>query len=57
VPKSAVPAKITASSSTSPRESEESYDLVSDQGAKPPAKPAAAAPAAANDDDEDSDWE
>lgn len=54
-PKSAVPAKVTASSSTSPRDSEESYDLVSDQGVKPQAKPAAAA-ATAND-DEDSDWE
>nr|XP_019048560.1 hypothetical protein I302_02332 [Kwoniella bestiolae CBS 10118]OCF27490.1 hypothetical protein I302_02332 [Kwoniella bestiolae CBS 10118] len=49
--------KSATSTSTSPRDSEESYDVVSDQGKKPvvPASTTAAAPV--NEDDEDSDWE
>ena len=43
--------KLAASTSTSPRDSEESYDLVSDQGGK------GAKQAAPSQDDEDSDWE
>ena len=53
LPKVTAPAvaKSLTSASTSPRDSEESYDLVSDQG-----KGAKAAPASSAD-DEDSDWE
>ncbi|KAK8844648.1 hypothetical protein IAR55_006495 [Kwoniella newhampshirensis] len=46
----AKPAASTTSASTSPRDSEESYDLVSDQGAK-------AVKTAPPPDDDDSDWE
>ena len=62
--------KNVPSAATSPRDSEESYDLVSDQGGKKakaatPAAPGtsiaasttAAKPAAPAEDDEDSDWE
>lgn len=48
--------KAEASSSTSPRDSEESYDLVSEQSTsrgKRTAPPSRSAPA----DDDDSDWE
>ncbi|ORY22964.1 hypothetical protein BCR39DRAFT_550279 [Naematelia encephala] len=45
----ALAVKPDASTSTSPRDSEESYDLVSDQGVKNKAPPPG--------DDEDSDWE
>ncbi|WVR03404.1 hypothetical protein IAU60_000395 [Kwoniella sp. DSM 27419] len=55
---SAVPKAIAlTSASTSPRDSEESYDLVSDQGAGSRlATPAKVAPSSTEDDD-DSDWE
>ena len=42
------PKAVATSTSTSPRDSEESYDLVSDQGKEKAAPPA---------DDDDSDWE
>ncbi|ODO06448.1 hypothetical protein L198_01680 [Cryptococcus wingfieldii CBS 7118] len=46
------PVKSVTSVATSPRDSEESYDIVSDQAVK--AKPA---PPVETEDDEDSDWE
>ncbi|OCF59810.1 hypothetical protein L486_02483 [Kwoniella mangroviensis CBS 10435] len=58
---SSLPKSIT-STSTSPRDSEESYDVVSDQGnvagKKPAVQPATTGTTApVNEDDEDSDWE
>ncbi|WVQ64656.1 uncharacterized protein L199_002823 [Kwoniella botswanensis] len=58
---SSLPKSIT-STSTSPRDSEESYDVVSDQGnvagKKPAVQPATTSTTApVNEDDEDSDWE
>ncbi|ORX34955.1 hypothetical protein BD324DRAFT_593306 [Kockovaella imperatae] len=46
-----------ASTSTSPRDSEESYDLVSDQGGKGGKGASKPAAPSQQDDDEDSDWE
>lgn len=46
------------STATSPRDSEESYDVVSDQGVKELArKEEKTKPASTEDEDEDSDWE
>ncbi|WRT63501.1 uncharacterized protein IL334_000406 [Kwoniella shivajii] len=62
---STIPKSVT-SASTSPRDSEESYDVVSDQGVKKPisltstttnAAAPPAVPTSKDDDDEDSDWE
>lgn len=50
----AVPIAVGNSTSTSPRDSEESYDLVSDQGPKKSASKPIANDA---DEEEDSDWE
>ncbi|WWC66986.1 uncharacterized protein I206_100893 [Kwoniella pini CBS 10737] len=51
----AVPSKTLTSASTSPRDSEESYDVVSDQGNV--RKPVVQASTPVNETDEDSDWE
>lgn len=45
--------QLNASTSTSPRDSEESYDVVSDQGLRGKKETRAAS----TEDDEDSDWE